>query len=177
MNKRSAAFPDSLVRKYGTRDPFQIARMAGITVKFINTNRQKGFCRIILNNAFIFLSRNMSEEMQKMTCAHELGHLYLHRDILTKQAFLMEYELFDIRNDTELEANVFAARLLIDESELLELLDTEADMVAIASALHVNVNLLMIRLIEMQKRGYTFTIPFTPDRKFLRKIKDRAGSI
>ena len=177
MNNRSPSFPDSLVRKYGTRDPFQIARMAGITVKFINTKKQKGFCRIILNNAFIFISRNMSEQMQKMTCAHELGHLFLHRDVLTSREFLLEYELFDIRSDTELEANVFAARLLIDEEELLELLGTGADMVSIASALNINVNLLMIRLIEMQKRGYTFAIPFTPDRKFLRRIRDRAGSI
>ncbi|MBR3357965.1 MAG: ImmA/IrrE family metallo-endopeptidase [Solobacterium sp.] len=175
MNKKN--LPLSLVRRYGTRDPFQIARMCGVHVRYINTKKQKGFCKIILNNPFIFLSQNMSEEMQKMTCAHELGHLFLHRSLLTANSFLLEYELFDIRNTTELEANIFAADLLIDEEELKELLDAGSDMVTIASSLDINVNLLMIKLIEMQKRGIVLTIPFTPDRKFLGKISDTAESL
>lgn len=175
MNKDVHDLPAALVRKYDTRDPFRIAGMLGVTVKYINTRRQKGFCRVILGNMFIFINRNMSEQMQRMICAHELGHLLLHKDILTERSFLLEYELFDIQNSTEYEANIFAADLLIDGDELYELLKPGSDVVTIASSLDVNVNLLMIRLIEMQKNGTDLKIPFTPGRKFLGKIEDKAG--
>lgn len=177
MTDRIRSLTDSLIRKYGTRDPFQIARRAGIRVKYINTKKQKGFCRIILNNPFIFISENMSEQMQRMTCAHELGHIFLHRRLLSGREFLLEYELFDIRNTTELEANIFAADLLIDEEELKERMEAGSDMVSAASAMDINVNLLMIRLIEMQKQGAVLTVPFTPDRKFLGKIRDAADAL
>ena len=136
-----------LIRRYHTGDPFQLARLLNIPVKFIDTRQQKGFCRIILKNPFIFINRNMSEQMQRMTCAHELGHLLLHRQLLTQKQWLLEMELFDIQNDTEYEANVFAAQLLIDEKELMELSERGCDMIAAAAALDVNVNLLMIRLL------------------------------
>jgi Zn-dependent peptidase ImmA (M78 family) len=177
MNRKASSLPSSLVRRFHTRDPFQIAAGLDISVRYISTKRQKGFAKIILNRKFIFLNQNMSEQMQRMTCAHELGHLLLHRDVLTQKKFLLEYELFDIQNDTEYEANVFAANLLIDEDELYELLETGADPVSAASALNINVNLLMIKFIEMRKAGSGFRIPFTPDRKFLGRIADKADSL
>ncbi|MBR2759830.1 MAG: ImmA/IrrE family metallo-endopeptidase [Solobacterium sp.] len=175
MNEDCARIPRELVREYGTRDPFKIAGLLDISVKYINTRRQKGFCRIIDGCPFIFINRNMSEQMRKMTCAHELGHLLLHEEILTERSFLMEYELFDIQNRTEYEANAFAANLLIDSADLSELLGEEADIITAASALDVNVNLLMIRMIEEGTDG-SRSLPFLPDRKFLGKIRDDAGS-
>jgi len=112
-----------------------------------------------------------------MTCAHELGHILLHRELLSGQVPLLEYELFDIQNTAEYEANVFAAELLIDEAELSELIGQEADLVAMASSLNVNVNLLLIRLIELRRAGREFRLPFTPDRKFMGRIGDSAGSL
>ena len=166
-----------LIRKYHTRDPFQLARMLGIHVKFIDTKQQKGFCKILLKNSFIFINRNMSEQMQRMACAHELGHLLLHRHLLTDRQWLLEMELFDIRSDTEYEANVFASALLIDEKELEELARHGHDMISAASALDVNVNLLMIRLLELQKKGHAIQVPFRPEQNFLGTIKDKADSI
>ena len=96
-----------LIREYGTRDPFQIAFLMDVAVKFINTRRQKGLCAVFDGYPFIFINQNLSEQMQRMTCAHELGHILLHKDILAGNVPLLEYELFDIRNSTEYEANVF----------------------------------------------------------------------
>ncbi len=175
MNARQKA--EQLIRKYHTRDPFQLARRLGIQVKYINTKQQKGFCRIILKQRFIFINRNMSEQMQRMACAHELGHLLLHRPLLNEKQWLLEMELFDIRNETEYEANVFAADLLIDEKELTELSLRGYDMISAASAMDVNVNLLMIRLLEMQKEGKNINVPFRPENSFLGTVKDRADSI
>ena len=166
-----------LIREYGTRDPFQIAFLMDVAVKFINTRRQKGLCAVFDGYPFIFINQNLSEQMQRMTCAHELGHILLHKDILAGNVPLLEYELFDIRNSTEYEANVFAADLLIDEDELQELVTEGGDVVSIASALDINVNLLLIKLIEMRRDGKELQVPFTPERGFLGKIDDRANSI
>ena len=166
-----------LIREYGTRDPFQIAFLMDVAVKFINTRRQKGLCAVFDGYPFIFINQNLSEQMQRMTCAHELGHILLHKDILAGNVPLLEYELFDIRNAAEFEANAFAANLLIDEQELLDLMHDGADMIAAASSLNINVNLLMIRLLQMRKEGHDINAPFSPDSSFLGSIEDKADSI
>ena len=176
MDERILQIPEKLIKRFGTRDPFEIAHMLGYSVKFINTKKQKGFCKILLNNFFIFINENMSPQMQRMTCAHELGHLLLHRDVLKRELFLAEMEIFDITDQKELEANEFAASLLIDDEELLQLLQEEYDVVAAASMLDVNVNMFMVKLLVMKKNGYRFDLPFYPKAEFMGTIEDRADS-
>lgn len=181
MDSRLFSLPRALVSAHGTRDPFRLAETLGFFVRFINTQKQKGFCTNILNNYFIFINENLSPQMQKMTCAHELGHILLHKDRLGRDGRgrfkkIVEMELFDITSRTEYEANLFASNLLIDEGELREMLYAGEDIVSIASSLDVNVNLLAIKLAEMQKDGLSISIPFTPDRRFMGRIEDRADS-
>ena len=176
MDERILQIPEKLIKRFGTRDPFEIANMLGYSVKFINTKKQKGFCKILLNNFFIFINENLSPQMQRMTCAHELGHLLLHRDVLKRELFLAEMEIFDITDQKELEANEFAASLLIDDEELLQLLREEYDVVTAASMLDVNVNMLMVKLLVMKKNGYNFDLPFNPKAGFMGTIEDRADS-
>lgn len=115
--------------------------------------------------------------MQRMTCAHELGHLLLHREALTKRDILVDMEIFDITDTRELEANQFAANILIDEAELLKLMKAGYDYVRIASMLRINVNMLMIKLLMLNKAGYDFDVPFTAKSRFMGTIDDRADSI
>ncbi|MBR4455854.1 MAG: ImmA/IrrE family metallo-endopeptidase [Solobacterium sp.] len=177
MRSKAAKLAEELIRLYDTRDPFRLASYLDIAVKYINTKRQKGFCVIFEGLPFIFVNRNMSEQMQRMICAHELGHILLHKDVLSGNRPLLEYELFNIQNSAEYEANAFAADLLIRKAELRELLNEGNDVVSAASCLDVNVNLLMIRMIEMQKEGETIDLPFVPERKFLGRIRDDAGDL
>ena len=175
--KPDAALAEKLIAEFETRDPFRIAFLMDIAVKYIDTKRQKRLCAFFDDIPFIFINQNLSEEMRRMTCAHELGHILLHKDILSGNIPLLEYELFDIHSSAEYEANVFAANLLIDEEELLNLMKEGRDMVEIASAMNINVNLLMIRIIEMQKEGKALNAPFRPSKEFLGKIDDRADSM
>ena len=177
MDERIFRIPERLIERHDTRDPFQLARLLGYYVKFINTKKQKGFCKIYLNNYFIFINSNMSLQMQRMTCAHELGHLLLHKDALTSRDFFAEMEIFNITDQRELEANQFAAGLLIDDEELLSLLKEGYDVVHIASMLDVNINLLMIKFLNLNRSGSHFDIPFDPKTGFLGTIEDRADSI
>ena len=172
MDHRIFKIPEKIVVQYETRDPFRIAELSDCYVKFINTRYQKGFCQILLNNKYIFINQNMSPQMQRMTCAHELGHLFLHQKELRKQKRFTEMELFNITDQLELEANQFAANILIEDTELLELLQNGYDMIESARQLNVNVNLLMVKMLTMTKSGFDFDLPFYPDARFMGKIQD-----
>lgn len=72
----------SLVRRYGTRDPFQIAERLGINVLYCDGfGSLKGMYRVIKRNRYIFLNKDLGERMQRIVCAHELGHDQLHRKL------------------------------------------------------------------------------------------------
>ena len=180
MDDRLIKEPEKLIIECGTRDPFQIARLKGHTVRFLNLKRQKGYCTNILNNYFIFLSENMSPQMQRMTCAHELGHIILHRDRLRRDRDgrlhrFVEMELFDIRDRMEYEANLFAANLLIDTDEMMGYLKEGYDIVQTASTLDINVNMLALKLLQMREAGAW--LPFQVNSRFLGRVEDRADSI
>ena len=88
---------------------------------------------------------------------------------------LAEWELFDIKDRTEYEANLFLANLLIDTGELKEMIYAGYDIVRIASVLEVNVNLVALKTAETKFDGVE--VPFIPKKNFLGSITDRADSI
>ena len=180
-NQDTYLIPARIIRKTGTRNPFILAKELGVHVMMRNDfDRQKGAFAMVLNVPFIFINANLSKEMQRIVCAHELGHAMLHRNLCRESAgqAIYELELFDIRDTAEYEANVFAANLLIDEEEMLDCFKMEYDVVQTARKLDINVNLLMIKMIEMQRRNdIQVDLPCIPGRDFLGKISDDAGSL
>lgn len=64
--------------------------------------------------------------------------------------------MFNMKDVIEHEANVFAAELLLDEDELLNHLEDGYTVFQAASMLGYNINLLYIKLNEMNRRGYDF---------------------
>lgn len=158
--------------KYGTTDPFRIARELKIKIIYFSAARQKGFSQIISRNVFIYINQNLSPAMQRMVCAHELGHALLHKEYLKSGKEMLHMELFDMTNITEYEANVFAAELLIDEDKMYELFREGYGIAQVASCLGININLLLIRLYELQKKSHLIDLPMIPDPRFLGKIED-----
>lgn len=178
MDDCAFTLPRRLIRSFQTRDPFTIAEGMGITVlirpDFV---RQKGAFAVIGNISFIFINGNLSEYMQRLVCAHELGHALLHRKLGAMPGGMMEFEIFDIKDAAEYEANVFAANLLIDEQEVLEMAREGYDVIYIAKRLDINVNILLVKLNEMRNKRYDLRIPYEPARKFLGSIADDVGEI
>ena len=70
-----------LVRRCGTRDPFQIAKELGIIVldDCENFGQLKGMYRVVKKNRFIFLNQDLSPQTKRIVCAHEIGHDRLDR--------------------------------------------------------------------------------------------------
>ena len=100
---------ERLVRRCGTRDPFEMARQLGVEVLFCpDFGSMKGIYRVIQRNRFIFLNDGLTPQMQRIVCAHELGHDQLHRN-LAKDGALREFMLYDMSTRPEYEANIVAA--------------------------------------------------------------------
>lgn len=87
-----------LVKRFKTRDPFAIAEALGIEVIFCDGfGPLKGMYRVVKRNRFIFINKDLDERMQRIVCAHELGHDQLHRH-LARGGVLHEFTLYDMKN-------------------------------------------------------------------------------
>ncbi|MCL2343722.1 MAG: ImmA/IrrE family metallo-endopeptidase, partial [Firmicutes bacterium] len=101
-----------LVRKYETRDPFQLAKELGIHVEFVDYfNKLKGMYMVVRRNRFIYLNSKLSERTLRIVCTHEIGHDQWHRELAETGAF-KEFMLYNMSTRQEYEANIFAAEVL-----------------------------------------------------------------
>ena len=144
-----------LVRRCGTRDPFRIAQELGIEVLFCDDfGPLKGMYRVIKRNRFIFINKDLSPRMQRIVCAHELGHDQLHRN-LAKGNALQEFMLYDMATKPEYEANIVAAEILLDTDELLEYVYHYGyTSEQIARAMHTDINLVALKIAHLAETGY-----------------------
>ena len=144
-----------LVKRCGTRDPFRIAKELGIEVMFCEDfGRLKGMYRVIKRNRFIFINQDLSERMQRIVCAHELGHDQLHRN-LAKGNALQEFMLYDMTTKSEYEANIVAAEILLDTDEVLDYVYGYGyTSEQIARAMHTDINLVALKIAHLAETGY-----------------------
>jgi Zn-dependent peptidase ImmA (M78 family) len=144
-----------LVTRCGTRDPFEIARQLGIEVMFCDDfGPLKGMYRVIKRNRFIFINKNMSERMQIIVCAHELGHDQLHRK-LAKTNALREFMLYDMTTRPEYEANIVAAEILLDTDEVLDYIYNYGyTSEQTARAMGTDINLVALKIAHLAESGY-----------------------
>lgn len=158
-----------LVRWCDTRDPFQIAKELGIHVIYdCNFQALKGMYKIIQRSRFIFINGNLNNRNKRMVCAHELGHDRFHRHF-AKTTALQEFMLYDMQSRPEYEANIFASELLIGDDEIFELIKEERDIYHIANELGEDMNLVLIKIDELRKKGYDLRVPYRPQSNFLGK--------
>lgn len=150
-----SAVGSKLVKRCGTRDPFEIAREIGVEVMFCdNFGPLKGMYRVIQRNRFIFINAALDEQMQRIVCAHELGHDQLHRHMATDDS-LREFTLYDMKTKYEYEANILAAEILLDSEELLELIHTyNYSAEQIASAMDTDINLVALKIAHLNQLGH-----------------------
>ena len=144
-----------LVKRCGTRDPFRIARELGVEVMFCpDFGPLKGMYRVIKRNRFIFLNEDLSPRMQRIVCAHELGHDQLHRN-RAKGNSLQEFMLYDMTTKPEYEANIVAAEILLDTNEVLEYIyQYEYTSEQIAFAMQTDINLVALKVAHLIETGY-----------------------
>ena len=141
---------ERLVRRCGTRDPFEIARQLGVEVLFCpDFGSMKGMYRVVKRTRFIFLNRDLTPQMQRIVCAHELGHDQLHRDLATTGA-IQEFMLYDMTTKPEYEANIVAAEILLDTDEVLDYVyNFGYTSEQIAKAMDTDINLVALKVAHL----------------------------
>ncbi len=154
-----------LVEEYGTNDPMELADALGVMVRFDDLGSLSGMYLEYHGQPLILINSNLEEHDQMFACAHELGHHVQHRNLI-KEPFMCSFKIFDFRDRTEYEANLFAAHLLIDEDELMELLTEGNDVFHAAMILEVNPALLNIKLSDMNREGFDFDTSWCSTRLY-----------
>jgi Zn-dependent peptidase ImmA (M78 family) len=143
----------ALSKKYYTTDPFELCQCLGITVQTDDIGTLKGMYVYIKRNRYIVLSDRLNKDMRKLVCAHELGHDQLHQE-RAKYSFIQDSEVGDLTDRTELEANRFAAALIIDDDEFLELARQGESVEHIAGILKTDPNMVILKSRMLKNRGF-----------------------
>ena len=101
---------EKLTKKYGTCNPFLICQRIGIIVVFHPLGDEtRGLIKKYKRSHIICINSDLDELEQLKTCAHELGHYVLHKNINT--LFMSNHTYF--KTDVyEFEADNFADILL-----------------------------------------------------------------
>ena len=84
----------------------------------------KGFCFISCQTTYVVINTFLADAVKQIVAAHELAHIVLHRNQL-KIAPMKDTVLYDMASQTEYEANLFAADLLLDDEEIHKLSQDE----------------------------------------------------
>ena len=166
MNDYIIRHSKKVIKKYGTRDPFEIAEAMNIDVLFMDLGKLKGFYKRDGHNRFIIINENIDEPFQKIVCAHELGHDQLHRS-LTKSYTLQEFMIYDMKSLPEYEANLFAAEVLLSDEEVLNYFSQGYSFYETACLLSTDSHLLAVKLMVMNSDGHEFNIPTDLKSDFL----------
>ena len=162
---------NNLVQTHGTRNTLILAKEIGIDV--IPTEHFGDLLGMYVyrwKHRAMFLNDKMDVYLTQMVAGHEMGHDIYHRE-LAKGEGLKEFELFRMQSTTEYEANAFAAHTLIDTDQCLELARNGYDIVQIAKAMNSEINLMLIKLQELNRLGYNLRLPMEPKGDFFKNIK------
>lgn len=133
-----------IVAKFKTRDPFEIADAMGVvTITEDLSGSTNGFYFYHNRSGVICIDSKLSAEMARVVCAHELGHYVLHRE--DNSIFLKSFTFYTT-NKSEIQANYFAANLLIPDDALHNYRNSDLCISQIAADLGVPKNILKLKL-------------------------------
>lgn len=113
-----------LVKKHKTRNPFEIIKGMNVIVLFVPLIDIRGFYQYFQRNNIIYINENLSESEKLFVCAHELGHMLMHKKA---NCLYMDTHTNFNTNKYELEANKFAMELLLPDVELYQYPDLTLD--------------------------------------------------
>ena len=159
---------NQLVAKCGSRDPLDIAQMLGIHLYYESFNSLLGLYTCRWHRRMIFISNRLEDPLLSIVLAHEIGHDCFHRDLAANG--LREYNIWGIKDITEQEANAFAAHLLLDEDEVADLIGDGMTLHEVSAILNTSPDLLLIKLEEMNKLGWSINIPRPSDASFIKRL-------
>ena len=107
----------ALAKKHKSHNPFEIISGMNAFIVFAPLYDVKGFYQHFQRNNIIYIDENLSESEQLFVCAHELGHMLLHKK--ENCIYMDTYTNFNT-NKYENEADLFAIELLVPDEIITE---------------------------------------------------------
>ena len=98
------------VKKYNTRNPFELADYIGVEVQTGQLGESSGFYKCI------FLNEDLEDHERTLVMAHELAHSIMHRK---ENCYFIRNRTLLLTSKIEIEANTFAAELLIPDEIIM----------------------------------------------------------
>ena len=159
----------SLVMKCRTYNPFEIADMLDVSVEYDDIGKLKGYYCFMNRVRLIVINSALDDRMKRLVCAHELGHdrLHFHQAMLSP----LRDEGFDSPAKAEIEANCFAAGLLIPDDEFIELACRGYTDRQIAMELGTFPEIVRIKARNMREKGMQLRLPDMPRSAFLKSLE------
>ena len=105
------------VKKYNTRNPFELADYLGVEVQTGQLGESSGFYVFLKNHKCVFLNEDLEEHERTLVMAHELAHSIMHRK---ENCYFIRNKTLMLNSKMEIEANTFAAELLIPDDLIYE---------------------------------------------------------
>lgn len=120
---------NSLVKKHKTRNPFDIIKGLNVILVPVPLEGVRGFYQYFQRNNIIYIDDSLPEHEQILVCAHELGHMLLHKK--ANALFMDTYTGFNTTK-YEKEADLFAMELLVPDETFLEYQEYTTEQIALA---------------------------------------------
>ncbi len=105
-----------LCQKFNTTSPYQLADDLGIQVFYYDLGSIRGYYYMAHKVKLIYLHNNLNEHVERFVLAHEIGHSIMHPRSCTP---FLQSTFFSV-NKLEVQANKFAAELIIQDIDLME---------------------------------------------------------
>ena len=119
----------SLVKKYKTNNPFEICIYKDIDIHYVPLGSLDGFYTNNFRIKTIYINEVLNDIQRKIVCSHELGHIVLKH---TQNKLFLSNNTFFATNKYEIQADKFAAELLIDDFVLNDFGHCSIDQIAAA---------------------------------------------
>ena len=117
MRKNIKNIVEYYVKKFDTRNPFEIADCLNIQMQVGQLGSICGCYLFLKNHRCIFLNENLPDSDMKLVMSHELGHAIMHRRL---NCYFIRNKTLLLDSKIETEANLFAAELLIPDEVITE---------------------------------------------------------
>lgn len=105
------------VKKFDMRNPYELAKCLNVEVQVGQLGSRAGCYMFLKNHKCIFLNEDLEEKEMLLVMAHELGHAIMHRK---ENCYFIRNKTLLLTSRIEIEANTFAAELLIPDDIIFE---------------------------------------------------------
>jgi len=145
------------IKRAGSRDAFIIATERKIKVRYEDLGSLMGMYKYYnKNNRYITLNQNNSRCARIVTCYHEIGHDVNDQDI-AKNSLLQDIR-WNMKDPTELRANLFAAETQLVDSEILEYISYGHTLEQIAMETGTYRDYIAMKQVLLRFKGYNVKV-------------------